>query len=266
MAGRDPRIDRAEQRLIDLYRDAEQALTRDVQDALSRDAIGTARYREQRLATVRQYLSDLQDQAIPLATDLTTAAYVGGVTSAARDVGTMLPDFGSGIHKEAMEILADNLANGLNGAAETVGRRVADLYRRAGLNAATQMIAGGGGVREGAMALTSALRGSGVSAFTDAAGRVWDLNRYAEMVIRTNTADAIVRGNVNKAAEDGYDLVEVLVVEDEQLCEICSPYMDTVYSLTGREGFEPLDELPPFHPNCRCDLNILVDAEPADGG
>lgn len=260
---RDPRIDRAEQALIDLYREAERTLQKQVADAEASGQLGTARYRRARLAAIRRYLSDVQDAAIPYAADLAAAAYQSGVASAAADVGSLLPDFGSGIHQEAIEILADNIASGLNGAAETVGRQVDDYFRRVGLDAASELVLAGETLRDATGAATSALRARGVSAFVDASGRTWNLDRYAEMVVRTNTADAIVRGNVNKAGEDGYDLVEVLVIDDERLCEICGPYEGKTYSLNGATpGFEQLDELPPFHPNCRCDLNILTEAPP----
>lgn len=259
MAGRSSKIDRAEQALIDLYQEADAVLRAQIAEALSSGALGTAKYRQQRLVVIQKALSDFQDAAIPAATRLITEAYVGGASASAVQTGSAVARFGSGVHLEAMNILADNLANGLNGAAEMVGRRTADLFRRAGLEEASGMIARGAGLRETRAALTAALQDQGVTSFIDAAGRSWELSRYASMVIRTNTADAIVRGNINAALEDGYDLVEVLVLDDELLCEICSPYDDTTYSLTGSTpGVEVLTDAPPFHPNCRCDLNTLV--------
>lgn len=251
--------------LLDLYKQADETCRILIEQSLSSGNIGTARYRRQRLAAIRQFLSDTQDKAIPIATDLARTAYAGSAANAAAKIGAIAPDFGGGIHREALEILADNLTAGLNGAAETVGRQIDDLFRRAGLNAAASTVLLGASLAEGTNALTAGLRAANVTAFIDSAGREWQLSRYAEMVVRTNTADAIVRGNVNVAVENGYDLVEVLVIEDERLCEICGPYEGNVYSLAGAtEGYEQLDELPPFHPNCRCDLNILTEAPPPE--
>lgn len=251
-------LEAREAALVELYREAEAALVRQLAEDLRAGRLGSARYRERRLAAIRETLSRLQDAAIPLGTELIGAAYIQGVTAATRAVRTSLPDFGTGVHRDALELLADNLANGLNGAAETLGRRVEDLYRRAGLEIATQQIAQGSTLRDATRALVELLDELGLDVGPGGA-RTWRLSRYAEMVIRTNTTDAIVRGNVNAALEDGYDLVEVLVVDDEVLCDICGPYAGRTYTLTEREGYEQLTELPPFHPNCRCDLNILTE-------
>ena len=250
-------LERREAELARLYQEVEAELVALIARDLASGRIGTARYRRARLAAIRARLSALQDAAIPAATELISAAYIQGVTAATRAVRTSMPQFGTGIHAEALDLLADNLASGLNGAAETVGRRIDDLYRRAGLQAATAQIIQGGTLRDATEELVRLLRAAGLNAGPGGAA-TWRLSRYAEMVIRTNTTDAIVRGNVNAALEDGYDLVEVLVVDDEILCDICGPYAGNTYTLTERQGYERLDELPPFHPNCRCDLNILT--------
>ena len=256
---RKAQVDKRERNLVALYREGERLLQAQILDAIASGALGTAKYRERRLLVIQQLLSDVQDQAIPLATKLIAEAYVGGATGSAAATSSVTASFGTGVHKEAMNILADNLANGLNGAAEQVGRRTADLFRREGLREASGMIARGAGLTDARGALMAALRDQGVTSFIDSAGRAWDLARYSEMVIRTNTADAIIRGNVNQALEDGYDLTEVLVIDDELLCPICEPYDGVTYSLTGSTpGYETLDEQPPFHPNCRCDLNTLA--------
>jgi SPP1 gp7 family putative phage head morphogenesis protein len=245
--------------LIDIYNQCDETCRILIEQALESGNLGSARYRRQRLAAIRRFLSDTQDQAIPLANEVIRTAYAGSASNAARKIGALTPEFGGGIHREALEILADNLAAGLNGAAETVGRQIDDFLRRAGLNAAAQSILLGASAREGAEALATGLRSAGITAFIDAGGREWKLANYAQMVIRTNTADAIVRGNVNVAVENGYNIVEVLVIEDERLCEICGPYDGNVYSLTEGSEYETLTELPPFHPNCRCDINILTE-------
>jgi hypothetical protein len=185
-------LERRELELARLYREAEEALMAQLVADVEAGRLGSARYRQQRLAAVREQLSRLQDVAVPMATELVSAAYIQGATAATRAVRASLPAFGSGVHLEALELLADNLANGLNGAAETVGRRIDDLYRRAGLEVASSLIGEGAGLRDGTQALVRALEELGLNAGPGGA-RSWRLSRYAEMVIRTNTTDAIVR-------------------------------------------------------------------------
>lgn len=250
-------LERQEKALEELYRRAEERLQQVLAQDIEKGNLGSARYRRKRLDSVRQQLSELQDQAIPAATNLTTAAYVEGATAAALATDSVVPDFGTGQHREALDILADNMASGLNGAAEQVGRRIEDAYRSAGLEASSQQIAQGSTLRDGTKDLIKLLQEQGLSAGPGGA-KTWRLSRYAEMVIRTNTTEAITRGNINSAVEDGFDLVEVLVTEDEITCPICGEYDGKVYTLGEREGYETLPDQPPFHPNCRCDLNILT--------
>ena len=255
---RSTKLERQEQALEAIYRRAEEKLRKVLAEDLEKGNLGSARYRRKRLDSVRQILSDLQDEAVPAATQLTTAAYIEGATAAALATGNPVPDFGSGQNRQALELLADNLSEGLNGAAEQVGRRIEDVYRRVGLEAASQQLAQGNTLRDATRELLELLQQQGLSAGPGGA-RNWSLSRYAEMVIRTNTTQAVTRGNINVAVADGFDLVEVLVIGDELLCDECSPYADKVFTLGDREGYETLEEYPPFHPNCRCDLNILTE-------
>ena len=120
-------LERKEAALEALYRKAEQALIEQLADDLEKGNLGSARYRRARIESVKRILSELQDQAIPEATDLSTMAYKEGALQAASSTGATLPSFGQGQHLQAMELLADNLASGLNGAAEMVGRRIEDV-------------------------------------------------------------------------------------------------------------------------------------------
>jgi hypothetical protein len=265
MAGHTAAVLRKEAALLAIYEKAEADLMQLIEaDAKAGTRPGTKAYREKRLALIRQLLSDTQDAAIPLSTELISFAYEAGATTAAQQMSTAIPNFGAGVHQGAIELLADSMANGLNGAAEQVGRYVDDFYRQLGLDAATEQIAQGGTRRAASQSLIDAIKRRGITSFVDASGTRWKLSRYAQMVVRTNTSQAVVKANINTALEQGFDLVEVLVVPDEQLCEICGPYADKTFTLTDRAGYETLDEEPPFHPNCRCDLNILTTDPRAD--
>lgn len=249
------------QALVDLYTAADESVRAALVAALENGAVGTAAYRARRLTAIQQALSDLQDKAIPLSTELVTTAYIGAAREAAKEVRGSVADFGTGFHKDAIELLADNVASGLNGAAETVGRRVADLFREVGLRAASQGLAEAATLREASSFLANALRNpatvglpqKGVTAFVDAAGRTWSLERYSEMVIRTTTREAVVQARINTFLENGNDLVVVDASGDA--CDICAPFAGNTYSLTGStDGYDTLDNDPPWHPNCMCDL------------
>lgn len=256
----DAKLDRQEQKLIELYRAAEAKLLEELATDVGRGNLASAKYRTARLEAITGVLSQLQDKAVPAANELIGAAYISGSTAATRAVAGSLPAFGSGVHNEAMNIIADNLVSGLNQAAQVVGRTIEDAYRQAGLEAATELIGTGGTRASASRTLARLLEAKGINAGPGGASG-WKLSRYTQMVIRTNTADAIIRGNVNTALQDGYDLVEVLVADP---CDLCAPYDGEVFTLTDRAGYESIYDfgegtLPPFHPNCRCDLNVLTE-------
>jgi hypothetical protein len=72
---------------------------------------------------------------------------------------------------------------------------------------------------------------------------------YADMVARTRVREAQSMAMKNSLLELGHDLVRVSDHDTET--EICLEYEGLVFSLTGATaGYDELDQLPPFHPNC----------------
>jgi Phage minor capsid protein 2 len=239
--------DRKVEALIRLYREAELELRLLVEQALSSGALGTAVFRQGQLAQVKEILSALQDRSIPYATQLVVEAYQLGVGIAGAPTAGGL---GSGVHQEAVDVLADNLANSLNDAAETVGRRVEDVFRKEALRVTALRLAEGLPVRQATEKLRGALQDQGVKSFRDKSGREWGLESYAQMVVRTTTREAASRGTVNRLLEEGTDLVRISSHSHDP--DVCDRYDGKTFSLSGKtQGYSVLDHLPPFHPNCR---------------
>jgi hypothetical protein len=245
-------VNRKRDALIQLYRDAEQSLSKRIAEDLAADRIGSAAYRTKRLAVIQAELSALQDATIPDATALVVNAYTTAAAETAQRTGIGAVDFGTALHSEALGTLADNITADLNGAAETVGRRVADVYRREGLRANARMAVENLTRKEASGFLVSSLVEQGVTSFVDQSGREWGLARYSEMVCRTLNSESANQGVVNTLVEAGIDLVEIAVADP---CPICAEYEGNVYSLSGTtDGYDALDDQPPFHPNCECTL------------
>lgn len=238
-------VDAAATALIRLYEAAEAQLQALVADALASGALGTARYRQQRLAEVQQILAALNGTAIPEATGLVVESYQLGSRIAGLRGG-----FGTGVHREAVEILADALTGKLNDASETLGRRVEDTFRREGLRATAMHLIEGSTRREASARLAKALADQGVRAFEDRAGREWHLSSYAEMVVRTTTREAVTQGTVQTMLQSSQDLITISShVHDE---DVCSQFDGRTFSLTGAtEGYPIAERLPPYHPRCR---------------
>lgn len=243
-------IDRRRSALESIFRDAESRLTALVASALARGTLGTARYRTNQLRQVRGILDEMLGRAVPQATSLVATGYVQGGMVVDSVLAT--PRFASsfsGVHQEAVDMLADNLANAIGEATRTVGRRVEDIFRRQGLAAVAQGLATGSSRREVSADLVDLLTRQGVTAFVDKAGRNWGLSTYAEMVARTTTREAVSLGTANRMLEGGNDRVRISSHPHDP--DVCTKYDGEVFSLTGRNGDPKLDRLPPFHPNCR---------------
>lgn len=251
------RSDRLVDVLASLYGEAEARLTTLVESAMSRGALGTARYRRAQIGAVATLLSQLQDKAIPEATQAVADAYQQGVEIAngSAPASAVRASF-TGVHSDAVNALADALTSRLNGATVTIGRRVEDIFRREGARQSALTLLQGSTVREGAKALERSLRSQGYASFTDKAGREWGLRNYAEMVIRTTTREAATEATVNRLAESG--ISQVRIVGHANPCPICKPYVGKEFSLID----EPDHPRPPIHPRCRCVLTAAPQITP----
>ena len=80
--------------------------------------------------------------------------------------------------------------------------------------------------------------------FKDRSWRIWSMDRYVDMLTRTETAIANVQGTINRAIQVW--ITQFKVVEQPDCCEICKDYTWKVVDLK-----DWVANLPPYHPNCR---------------
>lgn len=84
---------------------------------------------------------------------------------------------------------------------------------------------------------------------------------YAEMVVRTRTAEAQVEGQIDRQASLGLDLAQIT---GSNSTNFCTRFVGLVVVVRGgaRDGYVALSELPgggpPFHPNCTKTLAAFV--------
>jgi len=93
---------------------------------------------------------------------------------------------------------------------------------------------------------------AGRADFIDKLGRHWHLDRYAEMVARTTTREAMTQGTIQRLREHGIQLAQVSA---HQARDFCIYYENVIVSI--RPGphpvYPPISAIgggPPFHPNC----------------
>jgi len=86
-------------------------------------------------------------------------------------------------------------------------------------------------------------------ALIDIKGKMWRMDKYADLVARTELRRTQSEGVKNESIRMGQDLVEVSDHGTE--CEDCEEYEGNIYSISGEDpNYSFLDQEPPFHPNC----------------
>lgn len=227
--------------LVEIYRSAFDELVQRLVRAVERGT-DTA-FLHAQLIDVMQLLSELDAEAQRWIGQHLPEAYRAGqhaVLQALQDAGVVSPRLTAsfaGVHRTAVELLADNLSADLSEATALVGRRVQDVYREIALQTTARMKATGTLARQGARDMRDELVARGLTGFVDGAGRQWRLDDYADMTIRTTVIEAGNLGRVNQLADTGHDLVRM--TEHHPTCEICAVYQGRVYSVSGNDPRYP---------------------------
>ena len=88
----------------------------------------------------------------------------------------------------------------------------------------------------------------------DSAGRNWKLDRYADMVARTDMMNSYNQGVVNQILHRGGDLAYITEYSGCR-CEICQEWEGKIVSISGKdERYPSLEDAYAegmFHPNCK---------------
>lgn len=192
-------------------------------------------------------------------------SYLDGSAQASELLDGPEPRQVSKINEQAQELLYLNLYGVVVDAVDQIGRRVDDVFRREGLRQALSQLTNEVPESQAAKQLRERLEREGMVTFLDRSGRYWNLDRYARMAVRTTTAEAQNQAVVNQCLARGFDLVDVI---GDKPCDHhpnrpehpCVRLAGKTLSLTGAtEGYEKLESIPPWHPNCQHALLPSVD-------
>ena len=246
--------------LAALYRNA----AADMMDVIN-DAAAFAGQRARAVALLHQYqtiLADLNDEAAAWIELNVPRAYGAGlefVDSCARDyrraginVRRREREVFSQVHREAVRAITESMLDVMSTAAQQIGRRADDVFRREGIQAVAQGIAEGRARVDVSREIERRLIAAGRPDFIDKLGRHWPLDRYAEMVARTTTREATTQGTVNRLREHGIQLAQVSA---HHAADFCIYYENVIVSI-GPEPhpvYPPISAInggPPFHPRC----------------
>lgn len=253
------KIELATEQLLVIYQQASQELVIKAVEASGRGAKGTAAYYrslwaqvEGKIRTLDMAVNSYSKQVIPL-------AYSYGVNEAVKGLlklGIQAKGFDAfqKLHESSIKILVENLNDNLVEANHLMGRRIRDEWRKAQLEAITRKQATGETIQQASKSFTQQIAEKGLGSFKDSMGRVWQIDRYAEMVVRSVTREATNAGLMAQLRALDYDLVQMS--SHSSPCPICAPLEGRVYSLSGKtEGYPTIDkaygEYANIHPYCK---------------
>lgn len=210
--------------LVAGFRQAEDELRDELERVTARildDPDSSARYRRAQirgiLGKIAIVRSDLEGRATVFVDETLARIYVEGMGSAERALGAQAAAASgaagagsfTGIHREALEVLAADAFDDLAAATDYLDDHAKRIIREASKVRVTVGAARGATVAQDTSALARRLADRGVTSFVDKAGRGWSLARYAETVVRTKSAHAYNTGRVLRAEETGTDAFEI---------------------------------------------------------
>ena len=266
-----------QKKLIETYQKAQKKLVEIIQ---RKQAYGSAAaYERSLLRQIQKELKKLKKSSKALVEQLIKENYKTGLQSLIDDLlkdntAPRLFNMFSELNISQIELITQNANIDLNKAINIVGRRVQDAVREAGVEATAEKLTTGQTIREMQKNLQDKLKQQNLIAVEYANGTKMPIEKYAETVARSTTAETQNKAKVIQGQDWGYDLVRF--TEHSPTCGVCSMYQGRVYALTkeaangkykGSKGqalhFPYLYDTAlisgysTIHPNCRHRLSVL---------
>ena len=266
-----------QKRLIETYQKAQKKL---VEIIKRKQTYGSATaYERSLLRQIQKELKKLKKSSKALVEQLVKENYKTGLQSLIDDLlqdntAPKLFNMFSGLNTSQIELITQNANIDLNKSINIVGRRMQDAVREAGIEATAEKLTTGQTIREMQKNLQDKLKQQNLTAVEYANGTKMPIEKYAETVARSTTAETQNKAKVIQGQDWGYDLVRF--TEHSPTCGVCSMYQGRVYALTkeaangkykGSKGqalhFPYLYDTAlisgysTIHPNCRHRLSVL---------
>ena len=260
------------QKLIEIYRRAEIQIEKELTRKRALDLVDFAE--QAALRRVRETLNEMTAQAeeqAPIALESFFDTTAESLTTTKTNVVQTLVNNYMGKIDEAAEVTFESAKEFL-----TIGRLAADEFRTLSLERVAESTAIGKGWRDAQRKLAIDLNNKGITAFTDKAGREWDLTSYCSMLTRTTARQAQTAAVLTESEQDLWQ-----ILPHGTTCPICAAYQGRVYSKSGNDpdypplasAFGKIDPLGSndltntylnIHPNCLCTLAPYTTAGKTD--
>lgn len=245
--------DKKIEKLIEIYKEAEQRLIKTIVEKEIKGNQTT--FYEEMLKQVQQEILKLQIYNTQWATDITKQLYEQAYKEAIKALEINIDSL-TQLHKDAIELIAENIVSSLNEATSLVGRQIEDKIREIGLKDASMKFATGNTIKQMQKELVNSLIDEGLTGIKDKLGRNIPISVYAETLARSIVAETQNTCVKNTMKEHGKDLIKM--TSHYGCCPVCAVYEGRVYSMSGKDDrFPSLKNLPGFregynnlHPRC----------------
>lgn len=152
------------------------------------------------------------------------------------------------VHVDAVNALLNNSKNYVKASLDGMERQALTMLNELQQEKVREKLARatitGDSLQEMKTKVAKYFQSNGITGFKDRSGKLWSLDRYVDMLTRTETSIANIQGTINRAIQLG--ITKFRVVEQADCCELCSEYNWEVVDVT-----DGTVDLPPYHPNCR---------------
>ena len=152
------------------------------------------------------------------------------------------------VHVDAVNALLNNSKNYVKASLDGMERQALTMLNELQQEKVREKLARatitGDSLQEMKTKIAKYFQSNGITGFKDRSGKLWSLDRYVDMLTRTETSIANIQGTINRAIQLG--ITKFRVVEQADCCELCSEYNWEVVDVTDWTV-----DLPPYHPNCR---------------
>jgi hypothetical protein len=231
-----------------LFTQEENRIVALVRQALGSRLLSQKRFTRAQALEIREIVRRLRLIARTRTLELVEDAHkVGAIVGGAESDLFADPSTFGAINRQAVNLLAENLAKRLDAAAVSVGRRAEGVLRREALRAAGEQLISPKPELVQSKVLTNRLQHEGVTAFVDKTGRRWRLESYSRMALRTTQSEAVVQGTVAQMTSRGVFLAKVT---DHNCRFHPNDPENPCRRLEGKTIDIRSTPLPPWHPMC----------------
>ena len=173
-----------------------------------------------------------------------------------KEINKMVKDLGI-VHVEAVNALLNNSKNYVKSSLDGMERQaltmINELQQEKVREKLARSVISGDSLQNMKSKVARYFEDNQITVFKDRSGRTWSLDRYVDMLTRTETSIANTQGTLNRAMQIG--ITKFRIVEQADCCDVCSEYRNEIVDIAAGDV-----ELPPYHPNCRGYVIAVLDA------